>query len=94
MIDFAFIEGGAWVVVDFKTDVVVGEGAEESALVYRPQLYVYALALEQLTDRPVKELIVFFMHSGREVNCPWGNDERGYAEALLSRATHPSTTSA
>jgi len=25
VIDFAFIEDGAWVVVDFKTDVVVEE---------------------------------------------------------------------
>lgn len=93
VIDFAFIEDGAWVVVDFTTDAGMGAGAEAGALVYRPQLYVYALALEQLTNRPVKELILLFMHSGQEVNCPWGNDERAYAETLLSRTAHPATIS-
>jgi ATP-dependent exoDNAse (exonuclease V) beta subunit len=88
VIDLAFLEEGAWVVVDSNLDVVVGAEAEERARVYRPHLYAYALALEQLTRRPVKELVLLFLHSGQEVGCPWGNGERRYAETLLSRVGH------
>jgi ATP-dependent helicase/nuclease subunit A len=91
VIDFTFIEDGAWVVVDLDTAAIAGAEAE-GVLVYRPQLSVCALALEQLTNRPVKELVLLFMHSGQEVNCPWGDDERAYAETLLSRTVHPSTS--
>ena len=92
VIDLAFVEDGAWVVVDCKTDVV-GDREEmaERVLVYRPQLYLYALALEQLTSRPVKDLVLLFVRSRQEVNCPWGDGERAYAETLLSWRNHPST---
>jgi ATP-dependent exoDNAse (exonuclease V) beta subunit len=88
VIDFAFIEAGAWVVVDFTTDVVVEAEAEERAKVYRPQLYVYALALERLTNRPVKELVLFFIQSCQEVVYSWDNDKRVYIETLLSRKNY------
>jgi ATP-dependent exoDNAse (exonuclease V) beta subunit len=86
VIDFAFIEAGAWVVVEVKAEAVVGTEAEERAQVYRPQLSVYALALEQLTQRPVKELILLFLHSGQEIGCPWSEGERRSAETLLSQS--------
>ena len=93
VIDLAFVEDGAWIVVDFKTDAVVGAEVEERALVYRPQLSLYALALEQLTSCPVKELVLLFVRSRLEVTCPWGGGERAYAETLLSEAVYPSTNS-
>jgi ATP-dependent helicase/nuclease subunit A len=92
VIDFAFIEDGAWVLVDFAVDAIAGEG-EEEALVCRPQRYVYALALEQLTNRPVKELILLTLPSGREVNHPWGDAERVWAETLLSGTARPAPIS-
>ncbi|MBI3799152.1 MAG: UvrD-helicase domain-containing protein [Deltaproteobacteria bacterium] len=93
ILDFAFIETGAWVVVEVKIEAVAGAEAEERALVYRPQLYASALALEQLTHRPVKELLCLFLHSGQEVGCPWGEDERRSAQTLLPQAAHSLLTS-
>ena len=53
MIDCAFREGEGWILLDYKTDRIRDEKAfmEE----YRPQLEWYALALKQLTGRPVLE---------------------------------------
>ena len=53
MIDCAFREGDGWILLDYKTDHVRDEQAflEE----YRPQLEWYAMALRELTGRPVTE---------------------------------------
>ena len=53
MIDCAFREGDGWILLDYKTDRIRDEQAflEE----YRPQLEWYAVALRELTGRPVYE---------------------------------------
>ena len=45
VIDLAFVEAGAWVVVDFKTDADIAENRQR----YERQLQWYVYALEQLT---------------------------------------------
>ncbi len=56
-IDLAYEAGGAWRVVDFKTDEVRGDFAETAAP-YLPQLALYASALERATgQRPEASLI-------------------------------------
>ena len=53
MIDCAFREGDGWILLDYKTDRIRDEQAfvEE----YRPQLEWYAVALRELTGKPVNE---------------------------------------
>ena len=53
MIDCAFLDGGEWILLDYKTDRITDEQAfvEE----YRPQLEWYAVALRELTGRQVME---------------------------------------
>ena len=53
MIDCAFREGDGWILLDYKTDHIEDETAfvEE----YRPQLEWYAVALRELTGKPVLE---------------------------------------
>ena len=53
MIDCAFREGDGWILLDYKTDRIRDEEAfvEE----YRPQLEWYAVALRELTGKPVNE---------------------------------------
>ena len=53
MIDCAFREGEGWILLDYKTDHIENEEAfvEE----YRPQLEWYAVALRELTGKPVLE---------------------------------------
>ena len=56
-IDLAYEAGGAWRVVDFKTDEVRG-GLAETADPYLPQLALYASALERATgQRPEASLL-------------------------------------
>lgn len=53
MIDCAFREGDGWILLDYKTDRITDENAFLED--YRPQLEWYALALRQLTGKPVLE---------------------------------------
>ena len=56
-IDLAYQAGGAWRLVDFKTDEVRGDVAETAAP-YLPQLALYAAALEQAVgQRPEASLL-------------------------------------
>lgn len=59
VIDCCFLEGGGWVLIDFKTD----RSPETDAIVahYRPQLAMYADALEKITGKPVKEKILYLV---------------------------------
>ena len=52
VIDCAFLEGDAWVLVDYKTDRI----SDESAFIARYQLQLdwYARALNRITGKPVK----------------------------------------
>ena len=56
IIDTAFLEEEAWVLVDYKTDRL-----EEAELIerYRIQLMLYKEALERLTPYPVKEVYIY-----------------------------------
>jgi ATP-dependent helicase/nuclease subunit A len=53
MIDCAFREGEGWILLDYKTDRIRDEQAFTEE--YRPQLEWYAVALRELTGRPVEE---------------------------------------
>ena len=64
IIDTAFLEEGAWVLVDYKTDRL-----DEEALVkrYRIQLMLYKEALERLTPYPVKEVYIYSFRLERAI---------------------------
>ena len=53
MIDCAFREGDGWILLDYKTDHI--ENEEVFVDEYRPQLEWYAVALRELTGKPVLE---------------------------------------
>ena len=57
IIDVYFEEEDGLVVLDYKTDRV--KNVEELAEKYHAQLEYYAKALEQLTEKKVKEKIVY-----------------------------------
>ena len=62
VLDACFLEEGDWVIVDYKTDRVrPGESPEQAAQKHASQLRLYALALESLTGRRVKELYVVLL---------------------------------
>ena len=63
IVDCAFLEGDAWILVDYKTDRVEDEEAFTAA--YRPQLKWYAEALRDLTGKPVKEAWLYSLSRGQ-----------------------------
>ncbi len=85
VIDLAFVENKAWVIIDLKTDALTDGQAELQAARYRSGLYRYALALEQLTAYPVKDLVILFAHSATEVHFAWDERARADVQALLAR---------
>ena len=54
VIDLAFVENGAWVIVDFKT----GEDISGSREQYQRQLQWYACALTRLTGLPARAYLL------------------------------------
>lgn len=67
VVDCFFEEDGALIVVDFKTDRVSGAALAARAEQYRPQLEAYSLALEQIMEKPVREKVLYFLHTGETV---------------------------
>jgi len=57
VIDCAFLEDGAWVLVDYKTDRITDEEAFMQR--YQGQIGWYAAALERITGLPVKERYLY-----------------------------------
>jgi ATP-dependent helicase/nuclease subunit A len=62
VIDCCFLEDGAWVVVDYKSD----RADDLPALIarYAPQIRLYAEALEKLTGLPVREMQLLLTDRG------------------------------
>jgi len=54
VVDLAFLENGAWIVVDFKTDREL-DGALET---YRRQVQIYAHAIATATGRPARGVLM------------------------------------
>lgn len=62
VLDACFLEDGEWVIVDYKTDRVrPGETAQQAAQKHAEQLRLYALALEALSGKRVKESFVVLL---------------------------------
>lgn len=60
VVDCFFEEQDALVVLDFKTDRITRAETAQRAEHYRPQLEAYALALEKITEKPVREKVLYF----------------------------------
>ena len=54
VVDLAFVEKGAWVVVDFKTDADLARAEEQ----YERQLQWYAYALAKLTGMKARGVLL------------------------------------
>jgi ATP-dependent exoDNAse (exonuclease V) beta subunit len=52
--DLAFLADGAWTVVDFKTDVELGERADA----YRRQIALYVRGIAEATGLPARGVLL------------------------------------
>ncbi len=62
VIDLVFKEGDELVALDFKTDLVEPEGLNSKVEHYRPQVMVYADAIQNIFGTAPKEVLLFFLH--------------------------------
>ncbi len=67
ILDAAFMENEKWVLLDYKTDRVDGDGIKKAADGYAVQLQLYARALEQITGVGVAEMHLYFLRPGEDV---------------------------
>ena len=52
--------------LDFKTDAVAGKALDDAVEAYRPQVELYALALESVYRTPVRRKGLYFVHAREE----------------------------
>ena len=62
IVDCCFEENGGWILVDYKTDSA--KDAPAAIQKHRPQLDLYAQALETITGLPVRERILYLVRAG------------------------------
>ena len=68
VMDCVFLEDGDWILLDYKTDRVDDEEAFMEH--YRPQMAWYALALEALTGKKVREKWLYALSAGKAIAVP------------------------
>ena len=56
-------------VIDFKTDRINAEGLAKKVEQYRPQVQAYAEALARIYEKPVKQSLLYFFHTGQFAVC-------------------------
>ncbi len=70
VIDCIIDEGDGFVIIDYKTDTIGTETAEEILNRYRGQLDLYSTAVEKIFQKPVKERYLYLFAAGKEVSYP------------------------
>ena len=65
VVDCALLEDDGITVIDFKTDYVTENSLPEKIDHYRPQVQIYASALNRIYDMKVKASYLYFFHLNR-----------------------------
>ena len=68
VIDLCFIEDKAWVIIDYKSDKITKDTAQQAAQKYKVQLELYSKALSSITGLPVKEKAIYFLETAQQIN--------------------------
>ncbi|MBI2988071.1 MAG: UvrD-helicase domain-containing protein [Deltaproteobacteria bacterium] len=92
-VDLVFEEGEELVIVDFKTDRVMGQELEERTRLYATQGLVYAMALERITRKKVKEVVFLFLSAKAEKSIPLEQSEFRRVERLVEEVSAGETSS-
>lgn len=77
---------GKWHILDYKTNKADAESLAAVASQYEMQLYVYALAAEQVLREPPSELTLYFLRPGLEVSYAWNDAARRKVIAWVNEA--------
>jgi RecB family exonuclease len=69
-------EGGLWEIVDYKTDEIPVSGIASKALIYKPQVAVYALMVHRVfRQSPVRAKVLFLKERCQAVDFIFGDEE-------------------
>ena len=77
---------GQWRLVDYKTNRVTADTLAAVAAPYEMQMLVYALAVEQILQRPPDELVLCFLRPGLEYRFAWDAAARQRVVELVDGA--------
>jgi len=77
-------DDGQWTLMDYKTNRVEADGVGEAAKAYEMQLYVYAMAAEQILGVAPAELVLHFLKPGAEHKFAWNDRARRRAVELVN----------
>lgn len=69
VIDCLIDEGDGFIIIDYKTDRYSPGSTEEAVRQYRGQLKLYAMAVEKILQKPVKERYLYFLSLDKGVKC-------------------------
>jgi ATP-dependent helicase/nuclease subunit A len=83
IVDLAFIEDEAWIVVDWKTGRIGPEGVEPWVQQYRGQALAYVLGVEASSPLPVREVALVFLDGGQTVSFPVTDEVRREAGGVV-----------
>ena len=67
VIDCAVEADGAYTIIDYKTDAVTEDTVDARAAVYASQVEAYKQAMEEITGKPVRKTILYFLKPGISV---------------------------
>lgn len=68
VVDCALMEPDGITVIDFKTDFVTDDNLAAKIAHYRPQVEAYADALARIYQKPVKDALLYFFHTGQFIS--------------------------
>jgi ATP-dependent exoDNAse (exonuclease V) beta subunit len=79
---------GEWWIVDYKTNMVPSDATGYRNLVeeYRPQLSIYAMAVEEALGGPPAGMVLHFLRTGQEEVFPWTATTRAEMNAWLDQS--------
>ena len=70
VVDCLLVEPEGLTVIDFKTDRIAPGREAERASVYAGQLNAYAMAMERIYGKPVRQRLLYFFSTGQTVELP------------------------
>jgi ATP-dependent exoDNAse (exonuclease V) beta subunit len=75
-----------WWILDYKTNRVNAQNRAQLQTAYTPQMWIYALAVEQALGVEPAGMALHFLHDGSELRLEWNEAARGQARTWLDTA--------
>ena len=77
---------GGWHVLDYKSNQTAAEEVPVAAAAYEIQMFVYALAVEQVMGTAPTESVLFFLRPGAEHAFSWDASQKSALERNIHEA--------